>query len=207
MYKMVRTKSNPKYDQPITASSFSRAVKFMNEYDCIFITAFRHEYSVKQNRQRNKELAEDIHNSGLTYIKAYGGFMETIPGTDDKERVTEDTFCVVNNGFRTEDFIKLGVSWCRKYDQDAVLITVPTQDKSKNYALNVIGTYYDKDGNVDMQFDHATIQDAEEYFTNICGKDFVLSAVDVCETDGDAYSGTAGYVKSMRRFKDMYPDL
>lgn len=202
MVRLVRT------NQSVMASSFSRVVDYMNNYDCMFITAFRHEYSKKENRRRNKELASDIHNSDLTYIKAFGGYIESDPDTGDN-RVTEDTFCVVNNGYRTEDFIKLGVSWCKKYDQEAVLITTPTQDKSRNYALNVIGRYYDANGNIDMQFDHATVQDAEEYFTNICGKDFVLSSTDinVCATEYEPYSTTAGYVKAMRRFKDRYPDL
>jgi hypothetical protein len=178
----------------------------MNTCDCIFITAYRSEYSHNQNQKRNKQLADDIHDSGLTYIKAKGGFIETAD-SGEKVRVTEDTFCVVNNGYRTEDFIKLGVSWCGKYDQEAVLITVPKQDKSKNHALNVVGIYYDGNGNVDMKFDHATIQDAEEYFTNICGKDFVLSSTEVFATDLKPYSTTAGYIMAKRLFRSKYPDL
>ena len=60
-----------------------------------------------------------------------------------------------------------------------------------------------------MQFDYANVQDAEDYFTNICGKDFVLSAseLDVCATEYESYSGTSGYVKATRRFKDRYLDL
>lgn len=195
-------------NQTINASSFSRVVDYMNNYDCMFITAFRHEYSVKENRRRNKELAADIHGSDLTYIKAFGGFIERGENPDGV-RVTEDTFCVVNNGYRTEDFIKLAVSWCKKYDQDSVLVTIPTQDKTRNHAINVIGRYYDQNGNIDMQFDHANVQDAQDYFTNICGKDFVLSSTDisVSATEYEPYSGTAGYIKAMRRFKDRYPEL
>ena len=77
-------------NQTITVS-FSRVVDYMNNYDCIFITAFRHEYSVKENRRRNKELASDIHGSDLTYIKAFGGFIERGENPDGV-RVTEDTF-------------------------------------------------------------------------------------------------------------------
>ena len=204
MYRLVH--SSYSNTQPIVASSFSHVVDYMNKYDCIFITAYRSEYSHKQNIKRNKQLADDIHSSELTYIKAKGGFIETI-ADGDKIRVTEDTFCVVNNRYRTEDFIKLGVSWCKKYDQDAVLITTPTQNKNRNYALNVVGRYYTQSGAIDMKFDNATIQDAEEYFTNICGKDFVLSSTELFATDYMPYSTTAGYVMAKRLFRAKYPDL
>lgn len=205
MYKLVNTSYDIDCSRPVMASSFSRVVEFMNKYDCIFITAFRSEYSHKQNMKRNKQLADDIHNSDLTYIKAKGGFIETVG--DDKVRVTEDTFCVVNNGYRTEDFIKLGVSWCKKYDQEAVLITTPFQDKANNHALNIIGVYYNASGSIDMKFDNATIQDAEEYFTNVCGKDFVLSTTELFATDYQPYSTTAGYVMAKQRFKSKYPNM
>ncbi len=170
----------------------------MNTTQCCFITAFR-EYdanhmrlSKTENRKRNKELEALIKSSGLTYHKVHGGFI--------------DTFVVVNNRFTFQDFTKLMLDWCREFDQEAILITTPDPNSTKN-DINVEGRYYDADGNATMSFDHATVQDVEEYFTNICGKDFVLSSVDVIETSYKKYQNTAGYVMARRDFKQMYPDL
>lgn len=65
--------------ESILASSFNRARVHMNRELCAFITAFRDSdefgnvYSLKEKRQRNRELEREIKSSGLTYIKAKGG--------------------------------------------------------------------------------------------------------------------------------------
>ena len=69
------------------------------------------------------------------------------------------------------------------------------------------GEYYDKDGNVDMKFDNATVQDAEEYFTNIHGKDFVLSSTEMTETKWYDVNSSSGRVLAIRDFKDLYGNL
>lgn len=207
-----------KSSEGIYASSFNRAVSHMNKEQCGFITAFR-EYrsdgeklSTNEKRRRNKQLEADIRASGLTFIKASGGFIEN-KGADDEVRVSEDTFCVINNRFAPRDFIKLMVSWCKKYEQDAVLVTTPMPERSKNgqplvdKPINIIGEYYDKNGNVDMKFDNATVQDAEEYFTNIHGKDFVLSSTEMTETKWYDVNSSSGRVLAIRDFKDLYGDL
>ena len=207
-----------KSSESIYASSFNRAVSHMNKEQCGFITAFR-EYSsdgeklsTNEKRRRNKQLEADIRASGLTFIKASGGFIEN-KDADDEVRVSEDTFCVINNRFAPRDFIKLMVSWCKKYEQDAVLVTTPVSERSKNgqplvdKPINIIGEYYDKDGNVDMKFDNATVHDAEEYFTNIHGKDFVLSSTEMTETKWYDVNSSSGRVLAIRDFKDLYGDL
>lgn len=207
-----------KSSESIYASSFNRAISHMNREQCGFITAFR-EYdsegnplSINEKRRRNKQLEADIRASGLTFIKASGGFVEN-KGTDLETRVSEDTFCVINNRFPTEKFIALMVYWCRKYEQDSVLITTPVPERSKNgqpltdKPINIIGEYYTKNGTVDMRFDNATVQDAEEYFTNIHGKDFVLSSTEMVDTKWHDIHSAAGRVHGYRDFADLYPDL
>lgn len=189
----------------IQSSSFNRARQHMNERACGFITAFRGEYSHKENLRRNKLLEADIKGSGLTYIAAKGGFIEN-SGTYDEQRVTEDTFCVINNRFPVQDFIDLMVYLCGKYEQESVLITVPVRNKS-NKALSVKGYYYTADGSIDMQFDNATVQDADLYFTNIHGKDFVLSSVQEYKTEGYDLQSVYGNVMGHVDFKKLYPKL
>lgn len=189
----------------IQSSSFNLARQHMNERACGFITAFRSEYSHKENLRRNKLLEADIRSSGLTYIKAQGGFIEN-SGTYDEQRVTEDTFCVIDNRFPVKDFIELMVYLCGKYEQESVLITVPVYNKS-NKALSVDGYYYTANGDIDMQFDNATVQDAELYFTNIHGKDFVLSSVQEYQTEGYNLRSVQGNAKGHADFNALYTKL
>ena len=207
MLRLVHTNYTPIVSdtRAVMASSFSRCAEYMNKYNCMFITAFRSEYTPSENRLRNKELEKDIKRSNLTFIKAHGGFVEDTK--NGPTRVTEDTFCIVDNCYTVRDFIKLGVYWCKKYDQDAVLITTPSQDKTRNYALNITGTYYTKTGEVDMEFDHATVGDVDEYFTNICGKDFVLSSTRLYATTEEPFATINGARKASLKFKEKYPEL
>lgn len=202
----------------IYASSFNRAIEHMNTKQCGFITAFRHQdsqgnlLSNNENRRRNKELETDIKKSGLTYIKCKGGFIED-KGTEHESRVTEDTFCVINNRFSHNDFTKLMIAWCAKYEQEAVLVTTPVPQRAKNgqplvnKPINVIGTYWSGEGKEQSTFNNATVQDAEEYFTNICGKDFVLSATELNETNWPNNYSATGRALGINAFKKLYPDL
>lgn len=204
----------------IMSSSFNRAIEHMNKYACGFVTAWRefdsdgNKMSKKEKRRRNKQLEQEIKSSGLTFIRAEGGFIEN-KGTSLENEVTEETYCVINNRFSNDDFIKLMVKWCGEFDQDAVLVTIPTSDKDSNghaktgSAINVKGFYYDKTGAYDssMVFEHASIQDIEQYFTRICGKNFVLSSTEMFETDWYDIFGVAGHIKGRHDFKQLYPDL
>lgn len=195
----------------IQASSFNRAVSHMNNEVCCFITAFRGEYSRKENQKRNKQLEADLKNSGLTFIKADGGFIENA-GTENATRVTEESFCVINNRYTDEDFIDLMCDLCGKYNQDAVLITIPQyQDRTHKKVMDVIGIYYDRNGHYDKGdvFHNATVQDAELYFTNIHGKDFVLSSCGLIEhktNDMDTRNFSTRFNAS-RIFAAKYPHL
>ena len=154
------------------------------------------------------EILHEEVSEGYSVNRTYDerGLVETLSdGT--KQRVTEETFCIVNNGYTTEDFIKLAIDWCGKYEQEAVLVTSPHQDKTRNYALNIVGTYYTASGNVDMEFDHANIGDVEEYFTNICGKDFVLSSTQIFATDLMPFATVNGRRMASIRFARKYPEL
>lgn len=207
-----------KSTESILASSFNRARVHMNRELCAFITAFRDSdesgkpYSLTEKRQRNKELEAEIKASGLTYIKAKGGFIEN-RGTTDEKRVSEETFCVINNRYAPDDFIRLAIHWCDMFDQDDVLITEPNpvlrSDGHPNAGkpIDIIGRYYDKHGNVEMEFHNASVKDAEEFFTNICGKDFVLSSTDIHATENRQIYSVNGRVMAVRDFKCKYPEL
>lgn len=190
----------------VQAGSFNRARKWMNELPCCFVTAWRNDLTTKEKVRQNRLLASDIRAAGLTYFNTTGGYVEN-KGTDSESRVIEQSFMVVNNKYVLDDFVKLCVHWCRKYNQDAVLVTVPSRtDNGK--ALQATGKYYDKNGNVVSEYSNVTVGDVEEYFSNMYGKDFVLSSCQLeCYTTGDGIHTVNGRRISQETFKDLYPEL
>ena len=196
---------------PVTCSSYNKLVEYVNTRPCMFITAFRGENSKTVNRQRNKQLAQDIHNSDLTYIKCQGHWIEN-KGTAEEIDVVEDTYCVVDNGYTNDDFVKLAVSWCKKYEQDAVLVTIPSSRKSRldNGVMQIIGKLYTKEGSVIGSFDRTkmTLNDVDRCFTTAFGKTFALyNAIEVNATSMVPYQTMNGFIIAASIFKHKYPDL
>ena len=162
----------------VKASSFNRLMTHMKETECMFITAFRSNYSRKENIRRNKQLISDLNHWNLSFIKVIGGFTEN-KGSEDEVDVNEYSYCVINNRYTTDDFVDIAVTLCRKYEQDAVLVTFPVAEqprttRSKQNIIGIDGKYYDKNGNVDMEFDNITVQNVTEYFTRIGNRKFTL---------------------------------
>lgn len=197
-----------KSSEAVLATSFNRVLQHMNETECCFITAFRSDYSTKENRRRNKKLYAEIKASGLSFIKANGGFVENLGKTDEKE-VTEDTFCVINNQYTAEDFIKLACKWCGEFDQESVLITEPVEYDERKHTgfsgqVHVVGRYYDRNGNVDMEFNNVSMRTVEEYFTNIANKAFVLSSISACNYTRNVNRNSVGRRIAHDRFTKKY---
>ena len=194
---------------PVTCSSYNKLVEYVNTRPCMFITAFRSSNSKTVNRQLNKQLTQDIHNSDLTYIKCQGHWVEN-KGTQDETDAVEDTFCVVDNGYTNDDFIKLAVAWCRKYGQEAVLVTVPSKSRFDTHAIKVIGKLYNSEGNVIGRFNRTkmTLSDVDNCFTTAFGKTFALyDSVEVNATSMVPYQTMNGFIIASSVFKHKYPDL
>lgn len=111
------------------------------ENGCMMISACRGERSEKENAQKTDELAKDIRDAGLGYIRILGGYIEN-KGTDDEKEVTEESFFVPKNkDMSDEDFFNIAIKLCKKYGQDSVLISLPDYTEFG---------YYDKQGNFDF---------------------------------------------------------
>lgn len=161
-------------NQILNESSFSRTLSHMNSRECMFITAFRSEYSMKENLRRNKFLKDDLENSGLGFVSCKGGFIEN-RGEETEREVTETSYFVINTKFSPQDFVDLAISLCKKYNQDAVLVTFPP---TKDWTTKILSRYYDKNGNVDMEFEGISLNNIEEFFTKISGKKFKFESLD-----------------------------
>ena len=79
----------------------------------------------KTNKKKTEELANDIRNAGLGYVRVLGGYIEN-KGTDAEVDVTEESFFVpITKGYDKQDFFDLAIELCKKYNQDSVLISMP----------------------------------------------------------------------------------
>ena len=113
------------FKQFFTESSLSRIWRWIDKYSTGFITAFRKkEYTVKQNKERNKELYAALRAKGYLVTKVDGSYIENFK-SDHEVEVDENTFFVVNphvegddGGALERDLRKLG----EHYDQDSILI-------------------------------------------------------------------------------------
>lgn len=119
----------PVVHQPAAiCDTYETILKYVSSSPCIFISAYNgSEYS--------KQLSNAIMKSDLTYIKCR---------THDT-----DAFCIVNNAYRDEDFIRLGIWWCRKHETKSVLITFPMREKvNQRRLLEITGKVYNGMGQV-----------------------------------------------------------
>lgn len=162
----------------VKASSFSRLMTHMEEAECMFITAFRSSYSLTENAERDNQLINDINHWDLSYIKIVGGYTEN-DGSGDEIDVNDYFYCAINDKYTPERFAEIAVMLCKKYEQDAILVTFPVADKprttrSKQNIIRVDGKYYDKNDKVDKELDNITVQNVTEYFTKVGNRKFTL---------------------------------
>lgn len=203
MKKVVRA------SESVYGGSFNRARSHMNKYDCCFISASRDENSGKQDIANNRRLASDIRAAGLTYLRATGGYIEN-KGTDEEVEVVESSFLVVNNRYTYSEFKKLCLHWCAKYNQESVMFTHPVKESKngKRVAIDVTAEYVNSDGVVTDRFDHVNVGTVEQFFSNMYGKDFVMSSTKLeCKTIDRDVSQMNSHRSSKIEFATLYPEL
>lgn len=105
-----------------TAASLSRVYQHTKERNIGALTAFRNEYSLQENRERNKGLEKSIRDAGYGFIRVKGRYIEN-RGTDKEVPVDEESFIVIG-GKTDEDKNKLNAFLTKlgaEYQQDSVL--------------------------------------------------------------------------------------
>lgn len=80
-------------------SSLSRILTKMDVYDCGILTAFRNNYSKKENLERNKKLLANIYYHRFDAIKVYGAYIENYDPNNkkDQKEVIEESFFVIDS--------------------------------------------------------------------------------------------------------------
>ena len=122
------------------------------------ISASRNTNTEEENVRLTKELEKDIRAEGLGFISSLGGYVE------DKEIPVEELSFIVPYKEEYGDykkFVDLALRLCDKYNQEDVLVQVPTLNGGK-------AVYLDRGANVDMVFESFGLkQPNEPYYTRL----------------------------------------
>lgn len=128
--------------QKFYESNLSRILKHKDK-GCMMISASRGNLSEEENKKRTDELAKDIRDYGLGFVRVLGGYVENL-GEEDEREVTEESFFVpIVSTMDDTDFFDIAIELCKKYDQDSVLISLPDDTDCEEY--EGFG-YYNKNG-------------------------------------------------------------
>lgn len=186
-------------------ANMSRLINHLENNDVAFITSFRHNLSKSENLKRNKELALDIHNMGLGYIRVKGGYLEEPESSEiEPKTVIEDSYAIIHKPITNEsqdEFFDEMLGLCGKYNQDSVLICLLNRLDKPKAAYNSAGNI------VYGPFEKLTFNDVEEFFTELHGHKFKMESFTESEdgikptsfNNAAAYYGTKAKVKLYKR--------
>lgn len=154
-------------------SSMSKIAEYISYYQVGFITAFRQGRTKAQNQDKNYELKldiiQDLDKLNLSYLKVDGTYPEVkiddngIPIDGEFTQIFEETFCIINDRYRSDNFIEIMCALCGKYEQDSVLIVFPPADNQKKIEANIVACEYNKDGNIVATYKGFTVSAYDKY--------------------------------------------
>ena len=172
----------------LNETSYDKLVNYHFDNGFCILTAFRSEFTMAENRARNKKLAADLKANGLGFIRVTGGYREIIdkdnvnwddaekiPDNDEKRLLTimEESLLVPNFDIKTkkpfDDFDKLKdiiIDLGIKYEQDSVLISPPHSGGNAYYVIT--NERYGDLGDIDMKFDKMDLASiTDTYFSSL----------------------------------------
>lgn len=178
-------KITPAIRKEILTKGLSRIVHYLNNGLICYITAFKIEKNLQENRENNKNLENDISALGYGFIWLSGEYKE--------KDIFEESFCVINNKFskikieeellkESNKFVENMLMLSRKYKQDSIFIKFYLGNKQ--YQLSLLK----QDGTIDK------ILSSSDLLEKINSK-FVLKEIDYRYENG-GYSGS-GVMKAM----------
>lgn len=176
-------------------ANINRVLEHLNSDNTCSMTAYRSNYSHKQNELRNKKLANDIRNLGYSYIRIIGSYIEK----GNTELTEENSFLIIDKDLTEEGqnkFFNNMLKLCELYDQDSVLISLPNNK-------NILPASYNKNGNIEYgPFKSLNIDKMNEFFTKIHGHKYFFE--NIAESIGikpDSYSHANAYYGTHHKLK------
>ena len=176
-------------------ANINRVLQHLNNDNTCMITAYRSNFSNKQNEIRNKKLANDIRNLGYSYIRIIGSYIEK----GNIEPTEENSFLIIDKDLTEEGqnkFFNNMLKLCELYDQDSVLISLPNNK-------NILTATYNKDGKIIYGlFSNINIDTMNDFFTKIHGHTYFYDSV--AESAGikpDSYQHAMAYYGTNHKLK------
>lgn len=158
--KIVKINDDYMFDIDDSSNNMSRILSYKNT-GAMIISACRNERTEKENLEKTKELESDIRNKGLGFRPSLGGYVENLENPEESV-VEEISFMIPKpSNMGDSDFLKLALEWCKKYDQESVLIILPNINNGNP-------TYLTGNGNIDFEFDNMRITNPDDqYYTKL----------------------------------------
>ena len=161
----------------LTESSLSRLWKKYQDCDSGTITAFRGEYSKKENLARNAELKAALLGAGYSVTSIDGVYIENY-GSANEKPVKEKSFIVFDHkktGKLKADLKRLGL----RYDQDSITFNSVSDG---NYYL--IGTSKREDSypgfGKEIKLGKPMFGKSGEFHSSVKGRPFVFEETEDC---------------------------
>jgi hypothetical protein len=111
-------------DNIINEKSLSRLYRKFEEFPSGAITAFRGEFSSKENKARNKILISKLLTLGYDVVSVKGTYIEDF-GSESEHEVSENSFIVTDRKGTIDTLEKNLSKLGHLFDQDSVLIIPP----------------------------------------------------------------------------------
>ena len=155
----------------IQEKGLSRILTHIEAHDTGSITAYRYQFSKRENQQRNKSLQAKLASLGYGITSVRGTYIEDY-GTPEAKEVGEHTFFVVdltNRGRLRDDLIRLG----QEFDQDSILFIPKGGVASELIGTNETG--YPGLGNSLKLPVLKFGDDGNEFLTRVAGRPFYFT--------------------------------
>lgn len=156
-YKCVYLDDDNTYMINDGSSEFSRLMTYYKNGFAI-ISASRNENSESYNKKYTEELEKYVAGIGLGYRKMLGGFPEEKKdGSTVQVEEISIAFPYDKNRMSEQDFFNIAINLCDKFEQESVLICLPT-------LTNGYPTYFDRSGNKVMEFKNVRLSVPSDQF-------------------------------------------
>ena len=194
MEKELELKIPPDIKKEEFIAGLNRIVHYTNNGIICYITTFKTERGLQENRENNKNLKNDISALGYGFIQLTGEYKE-------KEKIkTEESFCVIDNKFlkkkkedellqENKNFVNNILMLSRKYEINSILIRFYLGKEQYQLA------WLKQDCTVEkIVLSDVSLNTIDDYLAQIYNKNFVLKKVDYRYENGESGSG---FMKAM----------
>ncbi len=187
--------------------------KWLFRYDCAFFTPYgvcrkrdmnnisKEEIEeIKKETEKAREKAEEeLKRAGIRYME----IEDEVKCSD--EVVKEYSFCVTDNRFLPDDFVKAAALWCRKFDCGEVLMTRVRREENARRVLRSFKV--NGEGEMTDENDESERKVVQEFFVAENGHEVSKEAGYKTRLTKGCEIRPANVYLMRKYFTDAYPEL